>query len=144
MALQIPERIYAQIAAHLEAAFPNEGVGLLLGEANGSHRNVRMMLTFENRFSPDEQHHRYLLTAADMRAGENAAEKHALDVIGVFHSHPDHPARPSDYDREQALPWWSYLIVSVHETGAGAARSWLLADDRAQFNEERVHIQAGH
>jgi proteasome lid subunit RPN8/RPN11 len=79
-----------------------------------------------------------------MRAGENAAEKHALDVIGVFHSHPDHPALPSDYDREQALPWWSYLIVSVQETGADVARSWLLADDRTRFIEERVHIEAGH
>lgn len=144
MALQIPKPIYAQIAAHLEAAFPKEGAGLLLGEANVFHRDVHLILTFENRFTPEEQHNRYLLTAEDMLAGENAAEKHALDVIGVFHSHPDHPARPSEYDREYALPWYSYLIVSVHNRGAGKARSWLLSDDRKKFDEEKVTIQAGH
>jgi proteasome lid subunit RPN8/RPN11 len=144
MALRIPERIYAQITAHLEAAFPTEGAGLLLGDANGRDRNVGMALTFENRFSPDKQHNRYLLTAEDMLAGENTAEKHSMDVVGVFHSHPDHPACPSEYDREHALPWYSYLIISVNNSGAGTARSWLLVDDRTRFNEERVHIQTGH
>ena len=144
MALRIPERIYAQIAAHLEAAFPNEGAGLLLGDDARDHRNVHCVLTFENRFSPDEQYHRYLLTPEDMMAGEDAAEKHSLDVIGVFHSHPDNPARPSEYDREHALPWYSYLIVSVHDKAAGNACSWLLADDRTRFNEERVYILDGY
>ena len=144
MALRIPKLIYAQIATHLEAAFPNEGGGLLLGDANGRQRNVRMILKLENRFTPEEQHNHYLLSAEDILAGENAAEKHGIDVIGVFHSHPDHPAQPSDYDLEEAWPWWSYLIVSVHANGTGTARSWLLSDDRTQFNEERVTIQAGH
>lgn len=144
MALKIPKPIYAQIGAHLEAAFPNEGGGLLLGDANGRHRNVRMILKLENRFTSEEQHDHYLHSAKDILAGEDAAEKHALDVIGVFHSHPDHPAQPSDLDLELALPWWSYLIVSVHANGTGTARSWLLSDDRTQFNEERVTIQAGH
>ena len=144
MALRISESTYAQIISHLEAAFPDEGAGLLLGDTTGRHRNVRMILTLENRFSPDERHNRYLLAADDMMAGEDAAEKHALDVIGVFHSHPDHPAQPSEYDRKNALPWYSYLIVSVHEKRAGTACSWMLANDRTRFNEERVHIQAGH
>ena len=144
MALQIPEHIYTKIAAHLEDTFPKEGGGLLLGDANKRHRNVRMILTVENSFPLDEQHNRYELPINSIMNGEDVAEEHAMDMIGVFHSHPNHPALPSDYDREKAWPWWSYLIVSVHEKGAGTARSWILTDDRTRFNEETVYILDEH
>ena len=141
--LRMSRQIYAQIAAHLDEAFPKEGAGLLLGDVNGLQRNASRILTFPNRFSPDEQHNRYLLTAGDMLIGEDVAEKHSIEVIGVFHSHPNHPARPSEYDREHALPWYSYLIVSVRTKGAGEARSWILSDDRTHFNEQMIRIEEG-
>ena len=140
MTLIISPELYYQITAHLQAAYPNEGAGLLLGQANGTEaaKTVKAVLPLANKFESGEQYHRYLITAQDMLQGEIEAEKLGLDVIGVFHSHPDHPAQASEYDREHALPWYSYLIVSVQKGRAADAHSWVLNDDRAKFVEETI------
>ena len=140
MTLAIPSELYSQITAHLQAAYPNEGAGLLLGSENGDSKTVRSILPFANQFESGEQYHRYLITGEDMLKGETEAEKLGLDVIGVFHSHPDHPAQASEYDREHALPWYSYLIVSVLKGQVADARSWVLTDDRERFIEEEVEV----
>jgi proteasome lid subunit RPN8/RPN11 len=75
-----------------------------------------------------------------MRA-ELAAEARQIDVIGVFHSHPDHPDRPSEYDRDWAQPRFSYLITSIESGEAVGSKSWRLADDRTRFTEEEIEIQ---
>ncbi len=141
MALHIPNELYTRITAHLQAAYPNEGAGLLLGDANGVGKTVRAIKPFVNKFEAGEQYHRYLITAQDMLDGEMEAERLGLEVIGVFHSHPDHPSQSSEYDREHALPWYSYLIVSVQKGKAADSRSWVLADDRTQFKEETVSVE---
>lgn len=138
MSLIIQAELYMQITAHLQAAYPNEGAGLLLGNTTESAKTVKAILPFANKFESGEQHHRYLITAHDMLHGEIEAEKLGFDVIGIFHSHPDHPAQASEYDREYALPWYSYLIISVQKGQATAARSWVLSDDRAKFVEESI------
>jgi len=140
MSLKLTNSIYQQITAHLQAAYPNEGAGLLLGSADGNGKRVQSVLPFGNNFESGEQYHRYLITAKDMLDGELEAERLGLDVVGVFHSHPDHPAIASEYDREYALPWYSYLIVSIQKGAASGKKSWLLSDDRAKFNEERIEI----
>ena len=140
MSLIIPTNLYSTIIAHLESAYPNEGAGLLLGNVNGNDKTVKHILKFENKFEAVEQYHRYLISAEDMFRGETEAEKLGADVIGVFHSHPDHPSQASEYDREHALPWYSYLIVSVEKGKASTAQSWLLSDDRKKFVEEGVEL----
>lgn len=140
MTLNLSQAVYDKLAAHLTAAYPDEGAGLLLGNIDGSARYVHDILTFENSFETGEQYHRYLLTAENMMKAEDAAEARGLDVLGVFHSHPNHPAIASEYDREYALPWYSYLIISVREGKPTVARSWQLADDRSHMDEENVHI----
>jgi proteasome lid subunit RPN8/RPN11 len=85
---------------------------------------------------------RFLLTAQDMLKGEQQANSLGLDVIGVFHSHPDHPNQPSEFDRDWALPWFSYLITSVEDGTAVASRAWRLSDDRQFFFEETVELQS--
>lgn len=141
MALKLTNSIYQQITAHLQAAYPNEGAGILIGSADGDGTKVvQAVKPFGNNFESGEQYHRYLITAKDMLDGELEAERLGLDVVGVFHSHPDHPAIASEYDREYALPWYSYLIVSVQKGAAADKKSWLLSDDRAKFNEETVEI----
>lgn len=139
--LNVASDLYAKITGHLQAAYPNEGAGLLLGEATSAAKTVKSVLPFPNEFESGEQYHRYLISAQDMLNGEVEAEKLGLEVIGVFHSHPDHPAQASEYDREYALPWYSYLIVSVREGQAAEAHSWVLGDDRAKFDEETIHIK---
>lgn len=140
MTLKLTNSIYQQIAAHLQAAYPNEGAGILIGSGDNASKLVQAIKPFINNFESGEQYHRYLITAKDMLDGEMEAEKLGLDVVGVFHSHPDHPAIASEYDREYALPWYSYLIVSVQKGAAADKKSWLLSDDRAKFNEESVEI----
>lgn len=145
MTLTISRDLYARILQHLLAAYPNEGVGLLLGHAGDGKANLektaKAVLPLANKFEADEQHHRYSVTAQDMLDGETEAAGLGLDVIGIVHSHPDHPAQPSEYDREFALPWYSYLIVSVQKGAATHARAWVLADDRSQFIEEEFKLE---
>ena len=72
---------------------------------------------------------------------DRAAEARGLDVVGWYHSHPDHPARPSEYDREHAWPWYSYIIVTVATGTAEEMTSWRLQDNRAGYTQERVQVR---
>ncbi|MCH7663833.1 MAG: M67 family metallopeptidase, partial [Chloroflexi bacterium] len=87
------------------------------------------------------RHNRYLITPQDMLRGEQEAESLGLDVIGVFHSHPDHPNKPSEYDLELALPWFSYVITSVENDQSADSRSWRLTDNRLKFVEEKINLK---
>jgi proteasome lid subunit RPN8/RPN11 len=136
--LRLPSALLRSIHAHGETAYPNEGCGLILGRAQGADTQVVDLLPIRNGREPEAAHNRYLITPQDMLKGEQVAEERGLDVIGIFHSHPDHPAAPSEFDREHALPWYSYIITSIDQGRATASRSWLLADDRSAFAEESI------
>ena len=137
--LTIHFEILRALHAHGEAAYPNEGAGLLLGHAtDGRTKTVVDILPLENHWSAEEQYHRFLLTPHDMLKAEQEAARRGLDVIGIFHSHPDHPAEPSGMDCDWALPWYSYIITTVAQGRATVSRAWLLQEDRAAFDEERI------
>lgn len=140
MALYISSELFGRIHAHGESAYPEEGAGLLLGIANQADRHVFELLEFENAREEGARHNRYLLTAEDYLVGEQEAARLGLEVIGVFHSHPDHPDRPSEFDREWAMPWLSYVITSIQSGQAAASRSWQLAVDRSCFEEELIQV----
>ena len=142
MKLQISQRILNDLHAHLEEAYPGEGAGFLLGEANGDPRVVSAIFKLPNARDEADQHNRYLLTAQDMLLSEKEAARLGLDIIGVFHSHPDCPNVPSEFDREWAMPWFSYIISRVDVGVAVNARSWRLADDRETFEEETIQINS--
>jgi proteasome lid subunit RPN8/RPN11 len=142
MTLIIPEHILDQIHRHGEEAYPEEGAGLMLGTDRDDHRTVESLLLLDNAREEGARHNRYLLTAEDMLRGEREAEKLDLAIIGIFHSHPDHPNAPSEYDREWAVPWYSYLITSVEQGEARGSRAWRLKDDRAAFDPEDLEIRA--
>ncbi len=88
----------------------------------------------------DSPRNRFSITPEDFRAAERVAVESGIDVLGWYHSHPDHPARPhaSEFDREHAWPWYSYVIVSVHGGAPQDLTSWQLDDDRSQFQPEVV------
>lgn len=136
--LHITEQVLAEIQTHGEQAYPDEGAGLLLGRDDGVRRVVTDILPLTNAREDQARHNRYLITAEDMLAGEREAMRRGLDIVGVFHSHPDHPNRPSEFDREWALPWYSYVITSVNQSQAAGSRSWRLDDDRQKFTEEKL------
>jgi len=114
----------------------------MLGVEKDGRRMVTDLLFLANAREESSRHNRYLITAEDMLQGELKAERLGLSILGIFHSHPDHPNQPSEFDREFAIPWYSYLITSVQGGQAAGSRCWRLMDDRAGFELEEI-IQAG-
>jgi proteasome lid subunit RPN8/RPN11 len=139
VSLRISQRILDKIHAHAEATYPEEGAGFLLG-ADGDERVVKDALELQNSRERDARHNRYLIGPDQYRRAEIEADQRALEVIGIFHSHPDHRDEPSEFDREWAQPVFSYVITSVTSGKAGASRSWRLAEDRSRFLEEGLKI----
>ena len=141
MILMLPVRESERIVAHLCRAYPEEGCGVLLGRDVGAKREVVGFIALENRIE-DSRHNRYLISPEQFLAADRVAREAGLDVIGFFHSHPDHPARPSSFDLKHAWPYYSYLIMSVVRGDAVEARSFRLAEDRSQFEEETVEVHS--
>lgn len=141
MILHLTEELLAQIHAHGEQAYPEEGAGFLLGDDN-ENRAVTSIYPLTNSREDEARHHRYLITPEDYLKAELEADKLGLSLIGVFHSHPDHPNRPSEFDREWAQPFFSYVITSVQSGKAVESRSWRLTEDRTKFEEEEIKF--GH
>lgn len=140
MRLHVPHEILQRIHRLAERAYPDEGAGLLLGEYEGLDRSVREILPLENAREAEARRNRYQLTPQDYMRAEDYAESLGLAVLGVFHSHPDHPNRPSEFDRQWAWPNFSYLITSVKQGDAAGSRSWRLSEDRQAFTEEAISV----
>lgn len=135
MTLRLSAVLMRQVEAHGERQYPEEGAGLMLGDLDGEDRTVRRILTLPNRFDESKRARRYQIDPQQMMDAEDEADRLGLSIVGVFHSHPDHPAQPSDFDRQWALPWFDYLITSIQAGHAGDSRVWRLHDDRGQFDE---------
>lgn len=140
MILEIEPHLLRQIHAHGESTYPEEGAGLLLGESHAGYRRVTAILVIANAWDGASRHDRFLITSQDMLLGEHEAAQRGLDVIGIFHSHPDHPNEPSEFDREWALPWYSYVITTITNGKATGSRSWRLSDDRITYTEEQILV----
>lgn len=127
------------VSAHSEEEYPNECCGLLIGHfsRNGSKTvgEVRPILNARER---EAKHHRFLIPPEEFRLAERQAAEKGMEVIGFYHSHPDHPAVPSQYDLEHAWPAFSYIVVSVRHGHTSDVRSWELQADRTAFSEEEI------
>lgn len=137
MSLRISDTILMGISEHIEAAYPEEGAGFLLG-VDGE---VRGILSLPNAREDEARHNRFLITPEDYLKAELKADVLGLSLIGVFHSHPDCPNIPSEYDREWAQPFFSYIITRVDEGRSVSHRSWRLVEDRSKYEEEEISIK---
>lgn len=135
--LFITPRHLQTIGRHASISYPEECCGFLIGRCHSGATFVERVLSVGNE-RDDSRHNRYLISPETVLAAHKEARALGLDVVGYYHSHPDHPARPSEFDREHAWPGVSYLIVSVEQRKVVDARSWRLSDDRASFEEEVV------
>jgi proteasome lid subunit RPN8/RPN11 len=88
--------------------------------------------------------HRFVIAPEDYKQAEHQAQKEAVEVLGWYHSHPDHPAQPSAFDLEHALPVWTSVIVSVEHGRPANVTAWLLKDDRSAFEEEEIRVWVDH
>lgn len=140
--LVISAELAEQIRAHGVATYPHECCGALFGRDAGATgaREVLALFPLMNR-RDDSAHNRFSVSAEDVILVDKKAREQGLDVIGWYHSHPDHPARPSQYDRDHAWPWYSYVIVSVQQGVAQEMTSWRLSDDRGEFSPEAIEIR---
>lgn len=140
MNIVLSATLRAQIHNQLKATYPNEGGGFLLGSRSADTIDIADVIAIENVFEAEEQYHRYAMTPQDWMRLEDEADARGLTLVGYFHSHPDSPAVPSEYDREHALPNFVYIIVQVQAGAAVDTRGWLLAEDRTRFHEVGLHI----
>ena len=141
MTLSISDEVLARIHTHGEESYPEEGAGFLLGmDVENGKRAVTSIFPLINSRENEARHNRYLIAPEDYLKAELTADKLGLSLLGVFHSHPDHPNQPSEYDREWAQPFFSYIITSVNGGKAVESRSWRLTEDRSKFEEEKINI----
>ena len=130
------------IARHGEAGYPDEICGFLLGTQAEGEKVVREVVPADNNWEETgERRRRFLIAPEDFLREERRARAAGWEILGFYHSHPDHPARPSETDREAAWPGYSYVIQSVRDGRAAEVHSWRLQDDREGYDEEAVVLK---
>ena len=134
--LTLSNQLIEKINAHVEEAYPGEGAGFLIGDEGV----VKEILALSNAREEEARHNRFLITPEDYLKAELKADSLGLSLIGVFHSHPDCPNVPSEYDREWAQPFFSYIITRVDNGKVNNHRSWRLMEDRTKYEEEEIEI----
>src|SRR5687768_6061372 len=136
--LQLPTSQRNEIAAHGERDYPFECCGLLLGSfsGDGGSKVCNEIYPISNSREEEAKRNRFLIRPEELMRGEKYAAAKSLDVVGFYHSHPDHPAVPSAYDLDHAWPLYSYIVVAVKSGRAGDLFSWEMQSDRSRFNEE--------
>jgi len=128
-----------EIAAHGERDYPHECCGLLLGSfADDGGKVISEVYPISNAREEQAKRNRFLIRPEELMRGERYAQAKGLEVVGFYHSHPDHPAVPSQYDLEHAWPIYSYIVVSIANGAAADLRSWEMATDRSRFAEEEI------
>ena len=142
MAIELSLEDWTRIEQHGAAAYPNECCGMLLGKEQDGRKIIAEILPLKNA-RDDSPRNRFLILPEDFLMGEREARNRGLDVLGFYHSHPDHFAQPSEYDRAHAWPWYTYLILGVNGGVAGALTGWQLTEDRSQFLQEELRVSGG-
>jgi proteasome lid subunit RPN8/RPN11 len=152
MASALRSDLAQKIRDHGAETYPHECCGALLGRdldvgatstpdvAELPTREILALYPLINR-RDDSPRNRFSVTSDDVRDAEKAAREKGLEVVGWYHSHPDHPAAPSEYDRDHAWPWYSYIIVCVANGKPQDMTSWRLTDDRSHFTCEDLQIR---
>jgi len=136
--LYFPKEIYNEIISHAKESYPHECCGVLLGK----DKKVATARLMEN-INRDRAHDRYEVNPKELLKIEKEASAGRLEIIGFYHSHPDHPDRPSAFDRERGWPFYSYVIISVHNGKDVFVRSWTFEDEKEPFREEEIKIGGG-
>jgi proteasome lid subunit RPN8/RPN11 len=158
--LYLPTKHKSGIEAHGESGYPEEVCGFLIGTVDGDDRTVTMLREIENTwedggsaefaaageaFAGASRHRRFKIPADEYMRADKEAREAGLTILGFYHSHPDHPARPSEYDlalAQEIFPGYSYIIVAIHRAKAVDMTSWVLRDDYSQFDAVEIKSDA--
>jgi proteasome lid subunit RPN8/RPN11 len=137
MTVRISGALVEEIRRAGELAYPAECCGVLGGRVN-ELKEVLRLAPVVNRRTDDPR--RYLISPDDLLRITRELRRSDLEVLGYYHSHPDHPAEPSAFDSEHAWPWYSYVIVRVDRGRAGEMTSWVLEEDCAAMHQESLQV----
>ena len=137
--LKITAEVERLIRLEGEASYPNECCRVMVGKLEGGQKLVNAIYPQRNE-RDDSPKNRFLISPDLVRDAELRAMREGVDVLGYYHSHPDHPAKPSQFDQDHAWPWYSYVIVSIQQGKSTDLTSWQLTDDRSQMIPEPVEM----
>jgi proteasome lid subunit RPN8/RPN11 len=135
--LKIGRGDVGHIHEHAKEAYPEECAGALVGMDVGEMKIVVDVWRAQNTHE-EERSRRFLIEPSRIKEFEERARERDMDLLGFYHSHPDHLAEPSEYDREHAWPYYSYVITAVGEDRIEDLRSWVLKEDRSGYEEEQI------
>ena len=152
MPIELSPEHRQRIEQHGAAAYPNEGCGFLLGREEGGRRVIVEVVPIQNAWQSmennpyearpeDSLRNRSLVDPKDYLRIDREARQQGLDIISFYHSHPDHPARPSEFDRRHALPFLVYVILAVEKGIPREMTAWLLSQDFTQLLPEEISIK---
>ena len=139
----ISDSLLTQIREHGVRDYPYECCGLLLGHYEAEGKVVSETYPISNAREESAKRNRFLIQPEELMRGERYARSKDIEVVGFYHSHPDSPARPTQYDLEHAWPTYSYIIVSTSEGRSGDLFSWEQEPDRSKFNPEVIRVIRG-
>lgn len=127
-----------EIHAHAEATYPEECCGLLIADGN---RKVSESIRMKNAYG-GQKHDRYDIDPMELFKADRSISQRGLEIVAIYHSHPDYPATLSKFDLEHSFSWYSYAVISVPKGHAEDTRSWVPSEDHRSAAEERIEIGA--
>ncbi|MDH2900550.1 MAG: M67 family metallopeptidase [archaeon] len=138
----LDQQMLEEMHAHAISTYPEECCGLMFGSFSGNagEKKVLRLRRMKNAFEPKERYHRYTIDPKEFLNAEKEADERGDEIIGVYHSHPNAPAKPSEFDRGHAWPTLSYVVIEVRERKALETKSWVLKEDRSEFVPEELQI----
>ena len=135
--IRIDSEAWAAMVAHAREAYPNECCGAMFGSNDGSAKSVAASLRLENAFE-GAQAARYELRPQDLMAADRAARQRGMDLIGIYHSHPDCAAYFSETDLKNSCPWYSFVVLSIRDGEFHEANSWLPNAEQTEAAREEL------
>ncbi|HKE25939.1 MAG TPA: M67 family metallopeptidase [Bryobacteraceae bacterium] len=135
--IRIEPEPWAAMVSHARATYPNECCGAMLGSTDGETKLVSVALPLENAFQ-GAQAARYELRPEDLLAADRAARERQMDLIGIYHSHPDCDAYFSKTDLQNSCPWYSFVVLSIQKGEFHHANSWLPNADQTEAAREEL------
>jgi proteasome lid subunit RPN8/RPN11 len=138
--IRLSEKNVDEIEYHAAQSYPEECCGMMLGFSENGNHFVEEIIKIDNS-QEGNRNCRFLITPEQYRQAEQLARKRKLELLGFYHSHPDHPASPSSFDTEHAMPWFTYVILSVEQGQPAAMTAWLLNDEHTKFKERMMIIE---
>ena len=137
--IEIPQDLWKRIVAYVETDYKYEHCGIMGGNPK---TRVVSQVTYAGNVVQENKERRYVMNPVDIIQAEKKFAEKGLENLGYYHSHPDHPAAPSETDRVNAWPGYSYVILSVMKGKVAKATSWVLNEKTEQFEEEKLEVIA--